>query len=375
MKSFTFLTKAAVLLATVCACTPKLAPETPEQKETTVAVTGVNITRASLELNVGEGFRLGARVSPKNATNARVTWSSDKESVATVGKEDGQVKAVSAGTAIITVTTVDGGFTATCPVTVKGGTTPDPPTPPTPTDPGAPAAFGAVPTEGQLAWQRQELLMFYHYGQATFSGWDGENPTCNGKSWSESLLLQNYKQLCLNAGFLGVNQVQVAKDGQPYVWPTGEWVTLTITCDGTKVYIYDDEELVASYNANPASTWKLGRFDLSMTWDDGSKWPRSQAFNGYIAYARVWSRALGAEDIAATLCEVPANKAEGLEANWVFDGKEDKYIANTVTKNESLGLDFTDCWDGNDNRKDNGDAAAAAWKAIADAGMQGICIK
>ena len=182
-------------------------------------------------------------------------------------------------------------------------------------------------------------------------------------------------QLCLNAGFLGVNQVQVAKDGQPYVWPTGEWVTLTITCDGTKVYVYDDEELVASYNANPVSAWKLGRFDLSMTWDDGSKWPRSQAFNGYIAYARVWSRALGAEDIAATLCEVPANKAEGLEANWIFDGKEDKYIANTVTKNEALGLDFTDCWDGNDNRKDNGDAAAAAWKAIADAGMQGICIK
>ncbi len=182
-------------------------------------------------------------------------------------------------------------------------------------------------------------------------------------------------QLCLNAGFLGVNQVQVAKDGKPYVWPTGEWVTLTITCDGTKVYVYDDEELVASYNANPASAWKLGRFDLSMTWDDGSKWPRSQAFNGYIAYARVWSRALGVEDIAATLCEVPADKAEGLEANWVFDGKEDKYIANTVTKNEALGLDFTDCWDGNDNRKDNGDAAAAAWKTLADAQMEGICLR
>ena len=182
-------------------------------------------------------------------------------------------------------------------------------------------------------------------------------------------------QLCLNAGFLGVNQVQVAKDGKPYVWPTGEWVTLTITCDGTKVYVYDDEELVASYNANPASAWKLGRFDLSMTWDDGSKWPRSQAFNGYIAYARVWSRALGVEDIAATLCEVPADKAEGLEANWVFDGKEDKYIANTVAKNEALGLDFTDCWDGNDNRKDNGDAAAAAWKTLADAGMEGLCFR
>ena len=183
-------------------------------------------------------------------------------------------------------------------------------------------------------------------------------------------------QLCLNADFLGVGQKQVGKDGQPYVWPTGEWVVLTIVSDGTTVSIYDDEELVTSYTATPrVNAWKLGRFDLSMTWDDGSKWPRSQAFNGYIAYARVWSRALGVEDIAATLCEVPADKAEGLEANWVFDGKEDKYIANTVTKNEGLGLDFTDCWDGNDNRKDNGDAAAAAWKALGDAGMEGICIK
>ena len=182
-------------------------------------------------------------------------------------------------------------------------------------------------------------------------------------------------QLCLNAGFLGINQVQIAKDGKPYVWPTGEWVVLTLVCDGSKVYIYDDEELVAAYTASPVSDWKLGRFDLSMTWDDGSKWPRSQAFNGYLAYARVWSRALGVEDIAATLCEVADDKAEGLEANWVFDGKEDKFIANTVSKNETLSLDFTECWDGNDNRKDNGDPAAAAWKTLADAGMEGICYR
>ena len=63
--------------------------------------------------------------------------------------------------------------------------------PPTPA-PAAPAAYGQVPTQGQIDWHRRELLMFYHYGQATFSGWDGENSTCNGKAWSESLLLQNY---------------------------------------------------------------------------------------------------------------------------------------------------------------------------------------
>ena len=66
-------------------------------------------------------------------------------------------------------------------------------------DPGAPAPFGAVPTAGQLAWQRQELLMFYHYGQATFSGWDGENDSCNGLPWSEELLLKNYKPSVIDA--------------------------------------------------------------------------------------------------------------------------------------------------------------------------------
>ena len=70
---------------------------------------------------------------------------------------------------------------------------------PQPPDPGAPAAYGAVPTQGQVDWQRRELLMFYHYGQATFSGWDGENSTCNGKAWSESLLLQNYAPTTIDA--------------------------------------------------------------------------------------------------------------------------------------------------------------------------------
>ena len=187
---------AAAISFTACTCSPKDTPDKPEEKDGTVHVTGVAVTRANLELNVGEGFLLGARVTPKNATNPTVTWSSDNVSVATVEKESGQVKAIAAGNAVITVTTVDGGFTATCPVTVKGGDTPPDPTP---IDPGAPAAFGAVPTAGQLAWQRQELLMFYHYGQATFSGWDGENASCNGKTWSESLLLKNYKPGTINA--------------------------------------------------------------------------------------------------------------------------------------------------------------------------------
>ena len=182
-------------------------------------------------------------------------------------------------------------------------------------------------------------------------------------------------QLCLNAGALGLGQAQVQKDKKPYVWPTGEWVVMSIVCDGTKLSVYDDEELIASYDVNPGSSWDFARLDLSMTWDDGSKWPLKQAFNGYTAFTRVWSRALSVEDIAATLCEVPADKAEGLEMNWVFDGAEEKYVANKVAKNEAYGLDFTDCWNGNGGRVDNGDAAAAAWKTLEEAEMAGICLR
>ena len=65
---------------------------------------------------VSETLTLTATVAPENATNKAVTWSTSEATVATV--EDGVVTGVSAGTATITVTTVDGNFTDTCEVTV-----------------------------------------------------------------------------------------------------------------------------------------------------------------------------------------------------------------------------------------------------------------
>ena len=94
-----------------------------------VAVTGVTLAPTTLALTVGgEAKTLTATVSPDNATNKAVTWTSDKPAVATVA--DGKVTPVGAGTATITVTTVDGGKTATCVVTVKASTTPNDPKPP-----------------------------------------------------------------------------------------------------------------------------------------------------------------------------------------------------------------------------------------------------
>lgn len=84
----------------------------------TVSPTGVTVSPTSLELNVGESATLTATVSPSNATNKTVTWSSSAASVATVDS-DGKVVAVAPGSAVITATTVNG-KTATCNVTVEG---------------------------------------------------------------------------------------------------------------------------------------------------------------------------------------------------------------------------------------------------------------
>lgn len=81
-------------------------------------VTGVTLDQLELCLTEGgEGVVLMATVGPEDASNKTVTWSSSDEMVATV--DDGLVTPLALGTAIITVTTVDGGYTATCDVAIS----------------------------------------------------------------------------------------------------------------------------------------------------------------------------------------------------------------------------------------------------------------
>lgn len=87
------------------------------QSAVSVPVTKVTLNKSKLSLKVNGTEALKATIAPANATNKNVTWSSNRTSVATVD-ENGKVTAKSEGTATITVTTVDGGYTATCTVTV-----------------------------------------------------------------------------------------------------------------------------------------------------------------------------------------------------------------------------------------------------------------
>ncbi len=86
---------------------------------TAIAVTGVTVNPTSATLAVGGSQQLTATITPSNASNKNVSWSSNNSSVATVNTS-GLVTAAAVGSAIITVTTQDGGRTATSSVTVSG---------------------------------------------------------------------------------------------------------------------------------------------------------------------------------------------------------------------------------------------------------------
>ncbi len=106
--------------------TPSDAEVGPKTKTVTVGmglpsvpVTGVTLNKTALTLSVGASETLTASVAPSDATDKSVTWSSSNTSVATADAS-GKVTAVAEGTATITVKTSDGGYTASCVVTVAG---------------------------------------------------------------------------------------------------------------------------------------------------------------------------------------------------------------------------------------------------------------
>ncbi len=111
----------------ICAVTvniPKPADPTPTPTPSVVKVSSVSLNPSSLSLTKkGQTAQLSASVSPSNATNKSVTWSSSNSNVATVS--NGMVTAVGNGSATITATAADGsGKRASCSVTVNIPTAP-----------------------------------------------------------------------------------------------------------------------------------------------------------------------------------------------------------------------------------------------------------
>lgn len=116
MKSFVFLQRIAyyfLMCIILLGCTEEQVP---------IAVTSVTLDSTSITLLEGENHNLTATISPSNAENQKVLWSSNNSSVASV--KDGIVTAIKVGIATITAKSNDGGKTATCTVTVEAKTIP-----------------------------------------------------------------------------------------------------------------------------------------------------------------------------------------------------------------------------------------------------------
>lgn len=91
---------------------------TTQTSTNNIAVTDVVLNKTSDVLTIGNSDTLEATVNPSDATDKTVNWASSNTGVVTVD-DAGKITAVSAGSAIITVTTTDSAKTATCNVTVN----------------------------------------------------------------------------------------------------------------------------------------------------------------------------------------------------------------------------------------------------------------
>lgn len=97
--------------------TPTVTSSTPSPS-TPVAVSGVALDKKVATINVGKTVTVKATVTPANADNKTLAWTSSNTKIATVS--NGVVKGVKAGRVIITAKTTDGSnISATCTVTVK----------------------------------------------------------------------------------------------------------------------------------------------------------------------------------------------------------------------------------------------------------------
>ena len=166
MRKLLFLAVTAIALM-AGECKPQDAPE-PKP------VTGISVTStpSPLSLTVGDATgKVTAKITPANATNKNVTWSSANTGIATVNAS-GIVTAVAAGNATITATAKDGsGIKGTCTATVA----PDPDV----TDAGVTISGTTWATRnagepGKFAATPEDAGMFYPWNRK--KGWPAIGP-------------------------------------------------------------------------------------------------------------------------------------------------------------------------------------------------------
>lgn len=184
--------------------------------EPSVAVTGVSLDKSTDTVAVGSTTTLTATVSPSNATDKSVAWSTSNSSVVTVS--GGVVTGVAAGTAVITVTTTDGGFADSCTVTVTGG--------------GGGTWTTIFDDDVQLIPDSPYNYIYYSGFSGAFEAnttyritWDGVTYTCQSQPNVSTYDGYSVGNLALGAG--GTDT------GEPFLIYRASWDSTVLTADTT----------------------------------------------------------------------------------------------------------------------------------------------
>ncbi len=168
-----------------------------------VKVSEVKLDKTSVSLKAGETAQLTATVTPDNATDKTVTWTSSNEKIATVA--DGKITAVAPGTATITATSGDKSATCTVTVAKEAQIIKDPKK-----YPGVPKDYAKVdPVVTTVNSDgTKDMLVMFSISDSDVKNFRGARVTfkrADGKTFSHSLILGKY-----------YTDVTYVKDGNNY---------------------------------------------------------------------------------------------------------------------------------------------------------------
>ena len=302
-------------------CEITVLPEEPEPE--VINVENVTLNSQNEELKIGDTVTLVATITPSNATNKNVTWSSDNTNVATVN--NGVVRAVGEGSANITVTTVDGNKTATCMITVLPEEEPEPEPEPTPEPDPEPEVINVESVA--LNSQNEELKI-------------GETITLVATVMPSNATNKNVVWSSDNTNVATVNNGVVTAVGE------GSANITVTTVDGNKtavckITVVDEQEdvistisydITDSTNKNVTATITFNRNDVTITNNDGSNQYVFET-NGEFTFEYVDSEGnTGTNTARVNWIDKEAPVLE-IEYENINDGKEVKV---TIKSNEEL---------------------------------------
>ncbi|MDR3288646.1 MAG: chitobiase/beta-hexosaminidase C-terminal domain-containing protein, partial [Peptococcaceae bacterium] len=221
-----------------------------------VSVSGVSLSDSAKVIQAGNSFTLTATVLPTNATNKMVLWSSGNDAVATVS--NGVVTAKSAGTTQIIVTTVDGGYTALCNVTVSAASEPEP---------EKVAAVTANPGSGAVTSGTTVTLSTTTSGATIRYTTNGSEPTASSTAYATPITITAATTIKAKAFKTGLTDSDTATFNYTVIAITAP----TLTVGTVSGHPGDEVSVTVSLANNPG----LATFTLNLNFDKSKLQPVS----------------------------------------------------------------------------------------------------